>query len=110
MPRKLSKRALAATLLCVAVYSKNKWMRSNLPIIGYGTHYVTCEWDYSGVQTVIVDTGSGANVFPCEECTGCGDSYNIDGYFKQSQWTTVADVMDVSILADLFSGYCSAMA
>ena len=33
MSRKLSKRALAATFLCVAVNSNNKWVRSNLPRI-----------------------------------------------------------------------------
>mmetsp|Transcript_24718 Transcript_24718/g.40093 ORF Transcript_24718/g.40093 Transcript_24718/m.40093 type:complete len:144 (+) Transcript_24718:274-705(+) len=69
---------------------------------------VTCEWDHPktpGVKLVIVDTGSGATVFPCEECTGCGDSYHTDGYFKQSQSMTFREVT----CDECFQGSCASM-
>ncbi|KAL7493349.1 hypothetical protein ACHAWT_003189 [Skeletonema menzelii] len=74
---------------------------------GYGTHYVDL-WVGSPNpqrQTVIVDTGSGVTAFPCEECTGCGDSYHTDGYFKHSQSKTFRELT----CDECFRGYCSSM-
>ncbi len=74
---------------------------------GYGTHYVDL-WVGSPNpqrQTVIVDTGSGVTAFPCEECTGCGDTYHTDGYFKHSQSTTFRELT----CEECFRGYCSLM-
>lgn len=74
---------------------------------GYGTHYVDL-WVGSPNpqrQTVIVDTGSGVTAFPCEECTGCGDSYHTDGYFSHSQSTTFRELS----CDECFRGYCASM-
>ena len=74
---------------------------------GYGTHYVDL-WVGSPNpqrQTVIVDTGSGVTAFPCEECTGCGESYHTDGYFAHSQSTTFRELT----CDECFRGYCTSM-
>ena len=74
---------------------------------GYGTHYVDL-WMGSPNpqrQTVIVDTGSGVTAFPCEECSGCGDSYHTDGYFAHSQSTTFRELT----CDECFRGYCASM-
>jgi hypothetical protein len=74
---------------------------------GYGTHYVDL-WVGSPIpqrQTVIVDTGSGVTAFPCEECSGCGDTYHTDGYFAHSQSTTFRELT----CDECFRGYCASM-
>lgn len=74
---------------------------------GYGTHYVDL-WVGSPTpqrQTVIVDTGSGVTAFPCEECTGCGETYHTDGYFAHSQSTSFRELT----CDECFRGYCASM-
>jgi len=74
---------------------------------GYGTHYVDL-WVGSPTpqrQTVIVDTGSGVTAFPCEECTGCGDTYHTDGYFAHSRSVTFRELT----CDECFRGYCASM-
>ncbi len=74
---------------------------------GYGTHYVDL-WVGSPTpqrQTVIVDTGSGVTAFPCEECSGCGDDYHTDSYYRESQSTAFRPLT----CAECSRGYCANM-
>lgn len=74
---------------------------------GYGTHYIDL-WVGSPTpqrQTVIVDTGSGVTAFPCEECSGCGDDYHTDTYYRESQSTTFRPLT----CNECARGYCANM-
>ena len=74
---------------------------------GYGTHYIDL-WVGSPTpqrQTVIVDTGSGVTAFPCEECSGCGDDYHTDTYYRESQSTTFRPLT----CTECARGYCANM-
>jgi len=59
---------------------------------GYGTHYVDL-WvgnPQPQRQTLIVDTGSSATAFPCQNCYDCGDKYHTDPAFNDKESVTFA--------------------
>lgn len=52
---------------------------------GYGAHFIDL-WIGTPPQrqTVLVDTGSSATAFPCNECNDCGQMHHMDANFNMS--------------------------